>query len=93
VRAEVTADDALKVVGLRKSYGPVQAIRDVSFNVRQGEIVALLGPNGAGKTTTLEILEGFRRRDGGVAEVLGLDPATAPRAASCANGPGWCCRT
>jgi ABC-2 type transport system ATP-binding protein len=64
----------VEVAGLRKSYGPVQAVRDVSFAVRQGEIVALLGPNGAGKTTTLEILEGFRRRDGGVAEVLGLDP-------------------
>jgi ABC-2 type transport system ATP-binding protein len=74
VRAEVTALNALEVAGLCKSYGPVQAVRDVSFTVRQGEIVALLGPNGAGKTTTLEILEGFRRRDGGVAEVLGLDP-------------------
>jgi ABC-2 type transport system ATP-binding protein len=74
VRAEVTAPNALEAAALRKSYGPVQAVRDVSFNVRQGEIVALLGPNGAGKTTTLEILEGFRRRDGGVAEVLGLDP-------------------
>jgi ABC-2 type transport system ATP-binding protein len=62
------------VAGLRKSYGQVRAVRDVSFSVRQGEIVALLGPNGAGKTTTLEILEGFRHRDGGVAEVLGLDP-------------------
>jgi ABC-2 type transport system ATP-binding protein len=66
--------NALTVAGLRKSYGSVQAVRDVSFTVEQGEIVALLGPNGAGKTTTLEILEGFRRRDGGVAEVLGLDP-------------------
>jgi ABC-2 type transport system ATP-binding protein len=65
---------ALEVTGLRKSYGSVQAVRDVSFSVRQGEIVALLGPNGAGKTTTLEILEGFRRRDGGGARVLGLDP-------------------
>ena len=74
MRAEVTAPNALEAAALRKSYGPVQAVRDVSFNVRQGEIVALLGPNGAGKTTTLEILEGFRRRDGGVAEVLGLDP-------------------
>jgi ABC-2 type transport system ATP-binding protein len=64
----------LTVAGLRKSYGAVQAVRDVSFSVQQGEIVALLGPNGAGKTTTLEILEGFRARDGGTADVLGLDP-------------------
>jgi ABC-2 type transport system ATP-binding protein len=70
VRAEVTPLNALEAAGLCKSYGPVQAVRDVSFNVRQGEIVALLGPNGVGKTTPLEILEGFRRRDGGVAEVL-----------------------
>jgi len=65
---------AIEVAGLRKSYGSVQAVRDVGFTVRFGEIVALLGPNGAGKTTTLEILEGFRDRDGGFTEVLGLDP-------------------
>jgi ABC-2 type transport system ATP-binding protein len=69
-----TTPDAVLVAGLRKSYGSVHAVRDISFSVRAGEIVALLGPNGAGKTTTLEILEGFRARDGGVAEVLGLDP-------------------
>jgi ABC-2 type transport system ATP-binding protein len=65
---------AITVVGLRKSYGSVQAVRDVTFCVRDGEIVALLGPNGAGKTTTLEILEGFRDRDGGGVAVLGRDP-------------------
>ena len=69
-----TTPDAVRVAGLRKSYGTVHAVRDISFTVRHGEIVALLGPNGAGKTTTLEILEGFRRRDGGEARVLGLDP-------------------
>ena len=62
--------DVITVTGLRKSYGTVQAVRDVSFSVRSGEIVALLGPNGAGKTTTLEILEGFRA----AVAVLGLDP-------------------
>jgi ABC-2 type transport system ATP-binding protein len=66
--------EVITVDGLRKSYGRVQAVRDVSFTVREGEILALLGPNGAGKTTTLEILEGFRARDGGIAQVLGLDP-------------------
>jgi ABC-2 type transport system ATP-binding protein len=69
-----TTPDAVHVAGLRKSYGTVRAVRDISFSVQRGETVALLGPNGAGKTTTLEILEGFRARDGGVAEVLGLDP-------------------
>jgi ABC-2 type transport system ATP-binding protein len=66
---------AITVAGLRKSYGTVRAVRDVSFSVGPGEIVALLGPNGAGKTTTLEVLEGFRARDGGEVRVLGLDPA------------------
>jgi ABC-2 type transport system ATP-binding protein len=66
--------NAIEAAGLRKSYGSVRAVRDVGFTVRQGEIVALLGPNGAGKTTTLEILEGFRARDGGTARVLGHDP-------------------
>jgi len=66
--------DAVVVAGLRKSYGAVQAARGTSFTVQHGEIFALLGPNGAGKTTTLEILEGFRARDAGRVEVLGLDP-------------------
>jgi ABC-2 type transport system ATP-binding protein len=71
VRTQV---NAVEVSGLRKSYGRVHAVKDVGFTVGYGEIVALLGPNGAGKTTTLEILEGFRTRDGGTAEVLGYDP-------------------
>jgi ABC-2 type transport system ATP-binding protein len=68
------ASSAVAVAGLRKSYGGVQAVREVSFTVEHGEIFALLGPNGAGKTTTLEILEGFRARDAGRVEVLGIDP-------------------
>jgi len=71
---------ALRVEGLRKSYGTVEAVRDVSFAVEEGEIFALLGPNGAGKTTTLEILEGFRGRDAGRVEVLGGDPGDGGRA-------------
>jgi ABC-2 type transport system ATP-binding protein len=70
---------AVEVEDLRKSYGPVQALRGVSFSVAEGEVFALLGPNGAGKTTTVEILEGFRSRDGGRASVLGFDPATGDR--------------
>jgi len=67
---------AVSVRHLAKSYGEVEAVRDVSFEVEQGEIFALLGPNGAGKTTTVEILEGFRDRSGGDVETLGVDPAT-----------------
>ncbi|TMK68819.1 MAG: ABC transporter ATP-binding protein [Actinobacteria bacterium] len=60
---------------LRKSYGTHEAVRGVSFEIAAGEVFGLLGPNGAGKTTTVEILEGYRRRDGGDVSVLGHDPA------------------
>jgi ABC-2 type transport system ATP-binding protein len=70
---------AIVVSDLTKSYGNVEALRGVSFDVAEGEVFGLLGPNGAGKTTTVEILEGYRRRDGGNATVLGLDPGDAPR--------------
>ncbi|MDI5962301.1 ABC transporter ATP-binding protein [Streptantibioticus silvisoli] len=70
----MSGEPAVVVADLRKSYGPVRAVRGVGFRVARGEIFALLGPNGAGKSTTLEILEGFRARDAGRAEVLGLDP-------------------
>jgi ABC-2 type transport system ATP-binding protein len=65
---------AVSVKGLRKSYGSVLALNDVSFDVERGEVFALLGPNGAGKTTAIEILEGLRARDAGSVEVLGVDP-------------------
>ncbi|HKC19881.1 MAG TPA: ABC transporter ATP-binding protein [Candidatus Dormibacteraeota bacterium] len=73
------AATAVEVVDLRKSYGSVQAVRGISFTVAEGEVFALLGPNGAGKTTTVEILEGFRKRDGGRVSVLGFDPANGDR--------------
>ena len=65
---------AIAVRGLRKSYGPLEAVRGVDFEIEEGEVFGLLGPNGAGKTTTVEILEGYRRRDGGDVTVLGSDP-------------------
>jgi ABC-2 type transport system ATP-binding protein len=67
----------VQVAGLRKSYGGVPAVAGVDLEIHEGEVFALLGPNGAGKTTTVEILEGFRRRDGGEVTVLGQDPQTA----------------
>ena len=69
--------NAIEVIELRKSYGATEAVRGVSFEIRAGEVFSLLGPNGAGKTTTVEILEGYRRRDGGTATVLGADPERA----------------
>ena len=65
----------ITVRGLRKSYGTVPAIRGLDLTILEGEIFAFLGPNGAGKTTTIEILEGYRKRDGGEVDVLGVDPA------------------
>ena len=71
---------AISVRGLRKSYDGVEAVRGISFEVGAGEVFGLLGPNGAGKTTTVEVLEGYRLRDGGEVEVLGFDPGRAETA-------------
>ena len=72
---------AIRVRGLRKRYGDVEAVRGIDLTVRTGEIFAFLGPNGAGKTTTVEMLEGYRHRDAGEVQVLGVDPARP--------GPTW----
>ena len=71
------AEPVIRVSGIRKTYGPVVAVDDVSFEVRRGEIFGLVGPNGAGKTTTMECLEGLRSPDRGHVSVLGLDPFRA----------------
>ncbi|HEY6538904.1 MAG TPA: ABC transporter ATP-binding protein [Candidatus Dormibacteraeota bacterium] len=70
---------AVSVRGLRKSYGPVEAVRGLDLEIGRGQIVALLGPNGAGKTTTMEIIEGLRRPDAGEVLVLGEAPEKARR--------------
>jgi ABC-2 type transport system ATP-binding protein len=66
---------AILVEDLRKSYDGQEAVRGITFHIKEGEVFGLLGPNGAGKTTTVEILEGYRDRDSGRVEVLGFDPA------------------
>src|ERR1700742_4235456 len=73
-------ESAIRVHGLKRSFGDVEAVAGVDLTVGHGEIFAFLGPNGAGKTTTIEILEGFGPRDGGEVEVLGVDPAHATSA-------------
>jgi ABC-2 type transport system ATP-binding protein len=65
---------AIDVRDLTKRYAGRAVVDDLSFEVRRGEVFSLLGPNGAGKTTTIEILEGYRRADGGSVSVLGVDP-------------------
>jgi ABC-2 type transport system ATP-binding protein len=78
VRPPTTVD--IRIRGLIKRYGDSTAVSDVNLDIHTGEVFALLGPNGAGKTTTVEILEGYRRRDGGEVSVLGEDPGNAGRA-------------
>jgi ABC-2 type transport system ATP-binding protein len=73
-------DLAIRVAGLRKSYRDMVAVDGIDLAITRGEVFALLGPNGAGKTTTVEILEGFRQRNGGTVTVLGTDPARGDRA-------------
>jgi ABC-2 type transport system ATP-binding protein len=72
--AAAGAQEVVSIEGLTKTYGTIKAVQDLSLSIEKGEIFALLGPNGAGKTTTIEILEGYRKRDGGSVRVLGLDP-------------------
>ncbi len=73
------SDRVIEVRRLRKSYGGVERVHGISFGVDRGQVFGFLGTNGAGKTTTIEILEGYRARDGGEVSVLGTDPAHAGR--------------
>src|SRR2546429_9868775 len=75
----MTDDLAIRVRGLRKAYGEHVAVDGLDLDVARGECFALLGPNGAGKTTTVEILEGYRKRNGGEVSVVGPVPTPATR--------------
>ena len=65
----------IEVENLRRTYGDVVAVDDISFEVAEGEIFGLVGPNGAGKTTTVECVEGLRRPSAGHVRLLGMDPS------------------
>ena len=69
----------IDAAGLKKAYGPVEALRGVTFQVAEGEIVGLLGPNGAGKTTIMKILTGYIQPDEGTVRIGGLDVLTQTR--------------
>jgi ABC-2 type transport system ATP-binding protein len=68
----------LRVQALRKVYGDKTVVKDISFDVKKGEIFGILGPNGAGKTTTLEMIEAMRPMDGGKVILAGIDVADSP---------------
>ena len=68
----------IKIENLRKSYGRVEALRDLSLSVGAGELFAFLGPNGAGKTTTIRVLTGLTRLDSGRALIDGVDIQKRP---------------
>jgi len=76
----------IEVTDLKKSYGPIQALRGVSFKIQSGEIVGLLGPNGAGKTTIIKTLTGYLQPDSGEVIVNGYNVLTHPRQAQAAIG-------
>jgi|SRR5690625_885826 len=65
--------EIVKVQGLQKRFGKFQALRDVSFTIKSGEVVGFIGPNGAGKSTTIRTLLGIIKRDSGIAEIFGKD--------------------
>lgn len=75
---ETDESAAVEVEGLRKNYGPFQALKGVSFAVRKGEVYGLIGPNGAGKTTTLRVLATLLRISGGSVRIFGVDVDKEP---------------
>ena len=72
--AESLSKTKIEAKGLSKYYGPFVAIRDISFAIPEGQIVAFLGPNGAGKSTTMKILAGYLAQSEGTAEIAGFGP-------------------
>jgi ABC-2 type transport system ATP-binding protein len=73
----MAATAGIEIEGLSKSYGPIEAVREIDVRVEPGETVALLGPNGAGKSTTIDMLLGLLEPDAGTVSVFGSDPTAA----------------
>lgn len=76
--AEENNKPAIEVNTLNKSYGPIHAVRGISFTVNHGEVLGFLGPNGAGKSTTMKMITGFLEPDGGSINVNGHDVLVDP---------------
>ncbi len=74
---------AVELIGARKSYGSVEALRGVDIAIQPGELVAMLGPNGAGKTTSINLMLGLRKPTKGQALLFGLDPADRRARSAC----------
>jgi ABC-2 type transport system ATP-binding protein len=72
------ADAIIRVESLRKTFGSLVAVDDISFTVRRGEVFGILGPNGAGKTTTLEIMETLQKPTAGTVTIDGVDVVRNP---------------
>jgi ABC-2 type transport system ATP-binding protein len=72
------SDTLVRVVELRRHYGPIRAVDGISFEVHRGDVLGFLGPNGAGKTTAMKLVTGFLEPDSGRIEIAGLDVATHP---------------
>ncbi len=71
---------------LRKTFGPITAVADISLTVSKGEVLGFLGPNGAGKSTTMKMLTGFLEPDQGTARICGIPVATRPKDAKAKIG-------
>ena len=87
--------NAVELDGVSRSFGPVRAVRDLSLEVRRGELMAVLGPSGCGKTTLLRLIAGFERPDAGS---ITVGDTTRGRARllhgrRSGGGSGWCSRT
>ena len=79
----------IEVKNLKKSYGKTEALRGISFDVKQGEIFGLLGPNGAGKTTAIDILAGLLTKDSGEVKILGKEPEEVKQEMNIVSSDTW----
>ena len=68
----------IEISNLRKNFGSLEAVKDISFSVATGEVLGFLGPNGAGKSTTMKMITGFLDPSGGGVKVCGFDVASQP---------------